>query len=148
MQRISIHVDCDVPPRLTNGVELVGDYQGSGLVEAAHLVRRPDGGIIAISPLLWGLLAGIDGTRTINDLSAWLSPRIGRSVVADDVAYLVEHKLQPLGVLAAPAGADAQYVHATPRPLLGLTVRHAAIPGASWSGRRSSPPRCSRPACS
>ena len=39
-------------PRLADGVELLGAYQDSGYRDPPSLVRRPDGQIIQMSPLL------------------------------------------------------------------------------------------------
>jgi hypothetical protein len=41
------------PPRLADGVELLGEYQDSGYRQPPSLVRRPDGQVIQMSPLLY-----------------------------------------------------------------------------------------------
>jgi putative peptide zinc metalloprotease protein len=47
--------DADQPagvPRLADGVELLGEYQGSGYSQPPSLVRRADGQVIQMSALL------------------------------------------------------------------------------------------------
>ena len=41
------------PPRLADGVELLGEYQDSGYSQPPSLVRRADGQVIQMSPLLY-----------------------------------------------------------------------------------------------
>ena len=50
-------------PRLADGVELLGQYQGSGYRRPPSLVRRPDGQVIQMSPLLYRVTCRIDGSR-------------------------------------------------------------------------------------
>ena len=119
----------DVAPRVAPGVELMGRYDGSGLVEPSYLVRTRDGRVLAVSPLLYFLLARIDGRRDAGALARVLSADTGRQVAVSDVRYLVEQKLTPLGVLAGGAGAQDPTPHAPGRRLLGLSVRKAVIPG-------------------
>src|SRR5205814_3104132 len=50
-------------PRLADGIELLGEYQGSGYSQPPSLVRRPDGQVIQMSPLLYQVTCRIDGSR-------------------------------------------------------------------------------------
>ncbi len=50
-------------PRLADGLELLGEYQGSGYRQPPSLVRRPDGQVIQMSPLLYLVTSRIDGVR-------------------------------------------------------------------------------------
>ena len=50
-------------PRLADGVELLGEYQGSGYSQPPSLVRRADGQVIQMSPLLYQVACRIDGSR-------------------------------------------------------------------------------------
>jgi len=115
----------DHVPQLLPGVELVGEYQGSGLAEATYLVQKPGGQSIQVSRLLYLVLAGIDGIRTVSEIAERTSAAFGRTVSADNVGYLVASKLEPLGL--APGGG----AHATPpaedQPLLALKLRHTMI---------------------
>src|SRR3974390_988252 len=47
-------------PRLGVGVELLGEYRGSGLTQATYLVRRAGGQLVHVSRLLYLVLSQID----------------------------------------------------------------------------------------
>ena len=115
----------DHVPQLIPGVELVGEYQGSGLAEATYLVLKPGGQSIQVSRLLYLVLDGIDGIRTVSEIAERTSAAFGRTVSADNVGYLVASKLAPLGLV--PGGG----AHATPadedQPVLALKLRHTMI---------------------
>src|ERR1700759_4903471 len=68
------------PPRLAGGIELLATYQASGYDRPPSLVRRSDGQIIQLSPLLYLVISHLDGTRdpaVIADrVSADLGPRL------------------------------------------------------------------------
>ena len=51
------------PPRLAEGVELLGEYQDSGYSQPPSLVRRADGQVIQMSALLYQVTCRIDGSR-------------------------------------------------------------------------------------
>src|SRR4051794_7717371 len=93
----------DVQAAPATGLELLGPMDGSGYRAPHYLIRRSDGQAIQITPLLYALLELVDGTRTNGELAVALSERVGRHVESEDVAFLVERKLRPLGVLR---GAD------------------------------------------
>src|SRR3954454_17526852 len=97
------------------GLELLGDVSGSGYKDGAALVRRADGQMVQLGPLMYALLAAIDGTRDHDALAAAMSERLGRRVDAQHVARLGE-KLARQGLLA---GSED---NAPPRvnPLLAL----------------------------
>ncbi len=115
----------DQVPQLLPGVELAGEYQGSGLAETTYLVLKPGGQSIQVSRLLYLVLEGIDGIRAVSEIAERTSAAFGREVSADNVAYLVASKLEPLGLV--PGGG----AHSTPppadQPLLGLKLRHTMI---------------------
>jgi putative peptide zinc metalloprotease protein len=48
-------------PRLADGIELLGEYQGSGYRQPPWLVRRADGQVIQMSRLLYRVTCRIDG---------------------------------------------------------------------------------------
>ncbi|MDX3078309.1 hypothetical protein [Streptomyces sp. MI02-7b] len=85
-------------PRLGAGLQLLGEYQGSGFTEPRYLVRRGDGQVVQLSRLLYLVAGAIDGRRDTEAVSHRVSGRFGREVSADNIHYLIEHKLQPLGV--------------------------------------------------
>jgi putative peptide zinc metalloprotease protein len=49
--------------RLADGVELLGEYKGSGYSQPPSLVRRADGQVIQVSALLYRVACRIDGAR-------------------------------------------------------------------------------------
>src|ERR671932_2174356 len=89
---------------LADGVELIGEYEGSGFKEPPLLARRADGQMIKLRRLLYLVAAAADGLRDAEAVAAVVSQRYGRTVSARSVGYLVESKLRPLGVLAQADG--------------------------------------------
>ncbi len=63
----------DDVPQLLPGVELVGEYQGSGLAQTTYLVKKPGGQAIQVSRLLYLVLEEIDGIRTLGEVAAHVS---------------------------------------------------------------------------
>jgi putative peptide zinc metalloprotease protein len=113
------------PPRLADGVELLGEYQNSGYHQPPSLVRRPDGQVIQMSALLYGVAGRIDGRRDPAALAELVSGDLGRSLTADQVRYLITTKLLPLGIVAAE-GAPAAAPKAN--PLFALRARRTLLP--------------------
>lgn len=77
------------------------------------------------------VLSLLNGERELEGVAMQVSDELGRQVIADNVGYVVEHKLAPLGLLASstgehPFGED----RALPRsiPLLALRYRTRVIP--------------------
>jgi putative peptide zinc metalloprotease protein len=97
------------------GLELLGEVSGSGYKDGAALVRRADGQMVQLGPLMYGLLESIDGTRDHEALAAATSERLGRRLDTEHVVRLGE-KLAEQGLLA---GSEEK---APPRlnPLLAL----------------------------
>jgi putative peptide zinc metalloprotease protein len=110
------------PPRLAEGVELLGEYQGAGFTFPVYLARRPDGQVVQLSHLLFLALGAIDGRRGPTELAAEVSAAAGRGLSDQGVQYLLG-KLAPLGLLDsnAPAGHLED-------PLLGLRLRRTLVP--------------------
>src|SRR5829696_4258007 len=97
------------------GLELLGEVSGSGYKESASLVRRSDGQMVQLGPLMYGLLEEIDGRRDHAALAAAMSQRVGRRLEAEHVARIAE-RLAEQGLLS---GSEKK---APPRsnPLLAL----------------------------
>jgi putative peptide zinc metalloprotease protein len=97
------------------GVELLGPVQGSGYRDGAALVRRADGQMVRLGPLMYGLLECIDGQRDLAGLAAAASEQLGRRLGEQQVEALAG-KLAAQGLLAGTEQA------APPRanPLLAL----------------------------
>ena len=118
-------------PALAPDVELLGPYRGSGSREAPCLLRR-HGRTVEVSPLLYLVCTTIDGRRDLDEIAALVGAACGRAATAEDVSWLLEHKLAPLGVLAgATADASAAAVPPPVRPVLGLSARAAVVPAAA-----------------
>ena len=119
-------------PALAQGVELLGPYRGSGSREAPCLLRR-HGRTLEVSPLLYLVCTTIDGRRDLDEIAALVGAAYGRAATADDVSWLLERKLAPLGVLAGtgPGAAGAGAVPPPTRPVLGLSARAAVIPATA-----------------
>jgi putative peptide zinc metalloprotease protein len=105
-------------PELASGVELLGELEGSGYRQTPSLVRRADGQVLQVTPLLARLLQHVDGRRDVEALATAFGDDLGRPVTAGDVEQLLE-KAAPLGVLAGSA------VDAAPKanPLLALRFK-------------------------
>jgi putative peptide zinc metalloprotease protein len=98
-----------------DGLELLGPICGSGYRDGAALVRRRDGQMVQLGPLMYTLLECVDGRREAGDLARAVSERIERRVSTEHVVRLAE-KLAGQGLLA---GTEHE---APPRrnPLLAL----------------------------
>src|SRR3954465_14895294 len=93
-------------PARAAGIELIGEYEGSGFKEPPALVRRADGQVIQLPPLLYSVAAKADGRRSYDDIAREVTAEIRRQVDRDQIRFLVEEKLRPLGVLAAADGSS------------------------------------------
>jgi putative peptide zinc metalloprotease protein len=118
-------LDPDVP-QLAEGIELLGEYEGSGFRETPYLVQRADGQVLRLTHLLYLVAAYTDGRRDFGQIADRVSTEFGRSVSADNVRFLVEKKLRPLGVLVAADGSSPKLKR--PDPLLGLKFRTTLVP--------------------
>ena len=81
------------------GVELLGPVHDSGYTDGAALVRRADGQMVQLGPLMYGLLECVDGRRDNGEVAAAMSERLGRRVNEEHVVRLAE-KLAAQGLLA------------------------------------------------
>ncbi|MGH2756344.1 MAG: hypothetical protein ACRDI3_00985, partial [Actinomycetota bacterium] len=96
------------------------------LKEAPCLVRRADGQVVQLSPLLFEVLAAIDGDRTFESIAATSSMTSGRQLAADDVRYVIEGKLAPAGLAFSEAEEETEMTRSS--PLLALRLRVKVIP--------------------
>ncbi|ALG12110.1 M50 family metallopeptidase [Kibdelosporangium phytohabitans] len=109
-----------VPQRAQN-VELIGELRGSGYRRPPALVRRGDGQVIQLTPLLYQVLAAIDGHADHEQIARRVSTAISRGVTAANIRQLIADKLEPLGVLRSADGTQPR--SAKSNPLLGLRLR-------------------------
>ncbi|GAC1599279.1 MAG: hypothetical protein NVS3B21_25660 [Acidimicrobiales bacterium] len=110
---------------LAEGVELIGEYEGSGYKVAPSLVRRPDGQVLQLPSLLYAVAAKSDGKTSVDDIARDVSAEIHRGLDGSQVKFLVEEKLRPMGVLAAADGTSPHSEKAD--PFLALRFRAAVI---------------------
>ena len=113
------------PPRLADGVELLGAYKNSAYSKPPSLVRRADGQIVQVSPLLYQVACRIDGSRGADAIAALVSADLDRSLDAEQVSYLIKAKLLPLGIVAT-AGIPRALPKAN--PLFALRARFTLLP--------------------
>ncbi len=109
-----------IPARAT-GVAMLGEVSGSGYRQAPSLVRRADGQTIQLTPLLYRVLEEIDGTRDLDAIATAVGERTEWFLTADDIEFLIEQKLRPLGVLRLADGTDPAVAKAN--PLLALRLK-------------------------
>ena len=116
------------PPRLAGGVELLGELKDSGFAEPQSLIRRADGQVIQLTRLLYLVVSLIDGICGPAEIAALASRKLGRTLSAEQVSYLITAKLGPLGIVAGPGAPGAL---PTASPLLALRARVTLLPEAA-----------------
>jgi putative peptide zinc metalloprotease protein len=116
------------PPKLAEGIELIGEYEDSGFKEPPSIARRADGQVIQLPSILYVVAERLDGRRSYAEIAEDVSEAIGRGVGGEDVQFLVEEKLRPLGVAAGANGQTPELKKAD--PLLALKFRVAVVPEA------------------
>ena len=112
--------DGEVLVRAT-GVELLGEVPGSGYRRPPALVRRGDGQVLTLTPLLQQVLSAVDGRRTVAEVAEQVSSSSGRLVRPGDVDQLVAAGLRPLGLLRLADGTEPEVRRSS--PLLALRFR-------------------------
>src|SRR5215218_2398934 len=105
---------------LAEGVELLGEYAGSGFKKPPLLARRADGQMVKLTRLLYLVAAACDGRRDAAVVADLVSAHLGRRVSADNVHFLAEERLRPMGVLAQPDGSTPEL----PKRVALLALRH------------------------
>ncbi|MFD2092376.1 hypothetical protein [Blastococcus deserti] len=126
--------------RLMPGTELLGEYRDSAYEEPKFLVQRADGQAMQLPRLLYRVACSLDG-RGDGEIAADLSAELGTVLTAEQVSFLVEERLAPVG-LVVPEGSDTDRpgdgTVAPPMPvrndlLLALRYRVGVIPaGVVW----------------
>src|SRR3990170_3780935 len=112
----------DVPVR-PDGLELIGEMEGSGYRTPPALVRRHDGQTLQLSPLLYAVLEAVDGRRGYAEIAELVSARTGRRTVPSDIEALVERQLRPRGLILRADGTAASVERSS--PLTGLRLKVA-----------------------
>ena len=106
------------------GVEELGEVPGSGYRRPPALVRRADGQVLTLTPLLQQVFAAVDDRRTVAEVAEVVSAAYGRAVRPDDVRHLVDGTLRPLGLLLTADGGEPEVRRAN--PLLALRFKKVA----------------------
>ena len=106
-----------------DGVQMIGEMQGSGYRTPPALARRADGQVVQLTPLLYAVLDAVDGTRTEAEVAHVVSSQTGQDVTAENVRTLVDSNLRPAGLLALSDGSQHEVKKS--QPLLGLTFKFA-----------------------
>ncbi|MEZ0065210.1 putative peptide zinc metalloprotease protein [Streptacidiphilus sp. MAP12-20] len=115
-------------PRLSAGLRLHGEYQGSGFTEPKYIARRGDGQVVQLSRLLHLVAGAIDGVRDTEGISHRVSGLFGREVSEENISFLIEKKLIPLGV-TVPWGQEHDEVDAPRSDLLLALKGHKVLFG-------------------
>lgn len=118
----------ELPIALAAGTELLGEFHGSGRVPTPYLIRRGDGRMLEVSPVLYAVAASLDGGSGLDDAARRVGAALHRNVSADSVDFLIERKLRPLGIIGGDVGQPPK---APPAPVLALSIRAGAVPAAA-----------------
>ncbi|XRQ04374.1 hypothetical protein ACN3XK_48550 [Actinomadura welshii] len=123
-------------PALVDGAELVGEFKNSGYREPPQLICLPNRQLVRLPPLLFLVakalyehrgLAGTDVARALDRVAAAVSEQAGARLTAEQIVYLVDRKLAPLGVTTysdgTPPPADVKA-----DPFLALKWKVAVFP--------------------
>ena len=112
--------------RRADGIELIGEFEDSGFKSPPKLARRADGQVVQLSGLLYEVAHAADGQRDAAAIAEVVTQRSGRSVTPDNVMYLANRKLRPLGVLALPDGSTPELKKR--EPVMALRHRRPLLP--------------------
>ena len=104
-----------------DGVQLLGEVPGSGYRRPPALVRRADGQVVTLTPLLHQVMAAVDGEVPVEQVADRVSTSAGRLVRPEDVRRLVADTLRPLGLLRRADGGEPELRRSN--PLLALKFR-------------------------
>ncbi|QKW34455.1 hypothetical protein HUT06_10810 [Actinomadura sp. NAK00032] len=122
-------------PALVDGAEMVGEFKNSGYREPPQLVRLPDGQLVRLPPLLFLVakalhehrdLAGADVAQALDRVAAAVTEEAGAQLTGEQIVYLADRKLAPLGVTTYSDGTAPAPVKAD--PWLALRWRVAVMP--------------------
>jgi putative peptide zinc metalloprotease protein len=112
----------DAPVRV-DGVQLIGDMVGSGYRTPPALVRRSDGQVLQLTPLLYEVLRAADGRRSCAEIAEAVGQEVGRTLTENDVKALVDGSLRPVGLVQGTDGSEPELQRSN--PLLALKAKIA-----------------------
>jgi putative peptide zinc metalloprotease protein len=111
--------------RLLPGVELLGRVEGSGLREPPHYVRRSDGQVVQLSRLLFVIAEHALRGRSHEEIAEGAGAQLALRISPEQVRYVLEEKLHPLGIVAGPDGTTPALERVD--PLLALKFRVGVV---------------------
>ena len=103
----------------------MGRFAGSGLREPPYLISRCDGQVVQLSQLLYVIASFMDG-RDLVAIADSAGERLDLRIRPEQVAYVAEHKLAPLGLVAHPDGSMPTLERRN--ALLALRFRTGLVP--------------------
>ena len=108
-------------PARADGVQLIGEMEGSGYREPPALVRRADGQTVQLTPLLYLVLVG--DRRAPHRRGGGRAGQRGvrPAVTADNVRTLLDQQLRPAGLLVGEDGSQPAAQRSN--PLLALRFK-------------------------
>jgi putative peptide zinc metalloprotease protein len=86
-------------------------------------VRRGDGQVLQLTPLLYLVLKAVDGRRSCAEIADLVGRELGRKVTEADVGSLMDGHLRPVGLLKRADGSEHELRRAN--PLLRIKPRVA-----------------------
>jgi putative peptide zinc metalloprotease protein len=114
---------------LLPGAELLGQAEGSGLREPPYLIRRPDGQVVQVSRLLYLVARYAEPNRDLAEIGRRAGGEMELRITGEQVGYLLDEKLHPLGVVSGADGTPPKLERV--QPMFGLRTRTGVIrPGA------------------
>ena len=116
--------------RVSQGLQLLGPAQGSGIREPTYLLRRRDGQVVQVSELLHLIVSAVAPGRTPDQIADVVSGAYGRTLTTDGLAHLVKARLQPLG-LVEDSTEPAEFEPPRANPLLSLALKGTLVPVAA-----------------
>jgi putative peptide zinc metalloprotease protein len=108
-------------PQRAERIELIGEFEESGFEDDPFIVRRGDGQVVQLTELLYLTLDAVDGRRDLESIAAEVSRHLGRTATAENVSFLLDEKLRPMGLLKGPDGDEPKVEKSN--PLLALRWR-------------------------
>jgi putative peptide zinc metalloprotease protein len=111
--------------RLVPNTELLGPIKSSALLDPPSLVRRPDGQIVQLSSLFYAIARHALPGTSLAQIGDAAGAELELRITDEQVSYVLEHKLHPLGVVAAPDGSMPELQRLN--PAFGLNHRIGAV---------------------
>ncbi|MDW7983028.1 MAG: hypothetical protein RMH81_09485 [Thermomicrobium sp.] len=113
----------DAPARV-DGLELLGRLPDSGF-EGEQWLAALDGRHFALTPVVYRILECADGRTPLAEIADRVRRSTGRAVSAEDVRWLIEHRLAPAGLVRRPmpSGSVSRSQEPATKGLLRIRAR-------------------------